>query len=238
MRRWLGRGGARGGRAAGRRAGGRTVSSRRHDLAVVMLVHICVDGLVMERAMEGRVEGVVDDEKERQGRARVRHRQLSQAPRHELTARHVLEVMEGHHHDRDLTARDELAVAPRQLVERLAPRRQFRPGCKHLRHAVSVKLQADLREHAEDGELQHSPVEGVHHAVASARNDKRHHTVEHDVAHDGADSHTSREPTSGSAGRRRRRPESVLLPLAMQRIDRRCTCTLWRSLQTVGQVCW
>ena len=49
------------------------VAARGHHLPVVVLVHECVDGAVVERAVEGRVEGVVHEEEERQRQQRVAH---------------------------------------------------------------------------------------------------------------------------------------------------------------------
>ena len=52
------------------------VSARGDHLAVVVLVHVRVDRAVVERAMEGRVEGVVHDEEEGEGEAGVDERHL------------------------------------------------------------------------------------------------------------------------------------------------------------------
>ena len=89
--------------------------------------------------------------------------------------------MKGHHHNQDLAEGDELAVAWRKDVQRLATGRKMLPAAEGDGHAMAVELQPDLSQHAEHHQLDHSPIKRVHDAVARARDDQREHAVHEDV---------------------------------------------------------
>ena len=86
--------------------------------------------------------------------------------------------MKGHDDDRHLAHTDAESIAPRQLLERPAPRRKLRPCSKSERHAIAVKLEANLCENAEDNELDRAPFGRVEHGVARAGDDQRQQSLE------------------------------------------------------------
>ena len=87
-----------------------------HNLPVMMLVHVRVHGAVMERAVEGRVEEIVHDEKGGQRDASIGKGDLVKTPLHIWAGRHELQIVECHDDDRNLAQGDESAINCRERV--------------------------------------------------------------------------------------------------------------------------
>ena len=106
---------------------------------------------------------------------------LLEPPEHVRAARHVLEVVERHHHDGDLAEGDVLAVARLEHFERLAARGKVLPSREDFRHTVLVHLEPTLREQPDYHELHDAPRIGMQYTMAGPRDDERHYPVSQDV---------------------------------------------------------
>ena len=163
------------------------VAACRHQLPVVVLVHVRVDRAVVQCAVEDGIKGVIHQEEGGEGEEDARRRELRRLPQHTLAHRHELQEVERHHHYGDLAARYVQPVDPLQRLERLAAWRQLIPRAEELRHAMPVKLEPYLRQHPEHEHLGRAPVERVQEAMARARDEQREQPVSPHVPKDIAD---------------------------------------------------